>query len=215
MMTPAQRHFLKKSAEHLALQESPAQHVSNKYQLMLAKLATDKRRLKEVKSLERRNEIKKEILPDYYDWLDGALASEQGNQDDVVVTTLVWLLDVGDFDRALTVGQYAIRSNMTMPDQFERDIQTVIVDEISDAALRAQKNKQSFSLDYLYQTATIADGHDMADAAKAKLYKAIAVEEHNKGSLETALKYYTLADSLNERVGVKKLIQAIEKEMTK
>ncbi|WP_071058142.1 phage terminase small subunit [Pelistega sp. MC2] len=215
MMTPAQRHFLKKSAEHLALQENPTQQVSNKYQLMLAKLATDKRRLKEVKSLERRTEIKKEILPDYYDWLDGALASEQGNQDDVVVTILVWLLDVGDFERALAVGQYAIRSQMTMPDQFERDIQTVIVDEISDAALKAQKNNQSFSLDCLYQAEAIADGHDMADPAKAKLYKAIAVEEHAKGALEEALRHYRLAESLNERVGVKKLIQAIEKELAK
>ena len=60
----------------------------------------------------------------------------------------------------------------------------------------------------------MTQGFDMPDVAKAKLLKAIGYEHHAVGELEQALEVYQRAYELNDRIGVKKLIQAIEKELS-
>lgn len=215
-LTPAQRHFLATSAAMMAISHEDTQPTSvrNQYELMLAKLDTDKRRLKEVLSLERRTEIKREIVPEYQDWLNGALSNDKGTQDDVVVTILVWMLDIGQYKEAMPVAEYAIKSDMVMPDQFERNLATFIVDEVSDAALNAQKENKHFEFDVLKKVHEMTQGFDMPDVAKAKLLKAIGYEHHAVGELEQALEVYQRAYELNDRIGVKKLIQAIEKKLS-
>ena len=215
-LTPAARRVMAVSAAMMASDNaSPHASVRNKYELMLAKLDTDKRRLKEIQSLEKRTEVKREIVPEYYDWIDGAVSNGQGVQDDVVATLLVWMLDVGEFAKAMPVIEYAMKSGFVLPDQFERNLQTFVVDEVSDAALAAQKADKEFDFDILNRVYELTQGLDMADMAQAKLLKAIGFEHHALGELESALEAYQRANELNERIGVKKLIQSIEKELSR
>ncbi|MBN4688500.1 terminase, partial [Escherichia coli] len=108
---------------------------ANAYELMLAKLAEDRRRLKEVQSIERKIEIKRQILPDYAPWVQGALEAGRGGQDAVLMTVMVWRIDVGDFAGALDIAAYALRHGLVLPDQYQRDAATLIAEEIADQAL--------------------------------------------------------------------------------
>ncbi len=65
MTSPARRHFLRQSAIEAARQETGPTAHANGYELMLLKLYEDKRRLKQVRSQERKADLKRQLLPEY------------------------------------------------------------------------------------------------------------------------------------------------------
>lgn len=217
MTSPAQRHFNRMSAAAASAKASPIGSLagSSAYELMLAKLYDDSRRLKEIQSIERKIEVKREILPEYDDWVSGALNGGRGGQDDVLVTVMVWFLDTGNYDDALRIAAYVIAHDLVLPDQYERNVATVVVDEISDAALRAQKDGKAFTLQILKEVDGLTSTIDMPDQARAKLHKALGAEYHRAKELVQAKDHYQVALRLNEKIGVKRLITELEAEIAK
>ncbi|MFC3338135.1 phage terminase small subunit [Paracandidimonas soli] len=215
MTTPAQRRFARAEAARASAHAQPGQAPagSNAYELMLAKLYDDKRRLKEVQSIERKIEVKRELLSDYDSWVAGALEGGQGAQDEILVTVMVWRMDVGDFDEALRIAHYVLKHDLVLPDQYERTVPTVIVDEIADAALALQKNGQSFPLNLLRETHDMTVNLDMPDQASAKLHKALGYELRAAGKLPEAVEQYERALQLNDKIGVKRLITELKAEI--
>lgn len=213
--TPAQRHYLRTVAAMESAGTEPGNSLagSSKYELMLAKLDFDRRRLKEIQSIERKLDVKREVLPEYEEWITGALEGGKGAQDDVLVTVMVWLIDVGQYRNAYPIIEYAIANKLIMPDQYDRDIPTVVVDEISDAALKTQKEGKNFDLDILNDIRHLTDELDMPDPARSKLYKAIGFELYENAEYTEALERFKRALELNERSGVKRYINEIEKEL--
>lgn len=67
MSSPAQRRFETVTAAMAAAQSDPGESLAGNtaYELMLAKLDADRRRLKDIQSIERKIEVKREILPEY------------------------------------------------------------------------------------------------------------------------------------------------------
>lgn len=125
MASPARRHFQRVSASLAAASAAPGETLAGSaYELMLAKLATDRRRLKSIMSIERKIEVKRvELLPEYVDYVAGALAGGRGAQDDVLTTVMIWRVDAGDYAGALDIARYAIAHRMTLPDQYDRPSQ--------------------------------------------------------------------------------------------
>jgi len=221
MTTPAQRRFERATAAQAAEKALPGESLagSNAYELMLAKLYDDKRRLKEIQSVERKIEVKREILPDYDNWISGVLSAGKGGQDDVLVTVMVWYLDVGNFDEALRIAAYVVQNGLTLPDQYQRNVGTVLVDEISDAALAVQKAASDqaavFPLQILQEVATLTSGIDMPDQARAKLHKAMGYELRALGQLAEAKKQYETALRLDEKSGVKRILTELQADIDK
>lgn len=215
MTSPAQRRYNQVVASQAAAAAEPGETLagSTAYELMLAKLYDDKRRLKEIQSIERKIEVKREILPEYDSWVTGALEGGRGGQDEVLVTVMVWRLDTGDYDEAVRIAHYVIQHDLVMPDQYERTVPTVIVDEIADAALRVQKDDQRFSLQILEEVQALTGELDMPDPARSKLHKALGHEYQLDNDLTQALEHYEAALRLNDRIGVKRLIDDIKKEI--
>jgi hypothetical protein len=182
---------------------------ASRYELMLAKLATDRRRLKDVQSIERKRLVKLEVLPEYADYVAGALEGGRGAQDDVLVTVMVWRIDVGDHAGALAIAAYALTHGLTLPDQYERTLATAVAEEFAESALLALKAKQGFQVELLYQVADLTDKHDMPDVVRAKLYKAIGYALDEYPSL--ALPYLRRALELHDKIGVKQDITRLEK----
>lgn len=213
MRTPAQRHFARVAAALVAATGEPGQSMAgaSRYELMLAKLATDRRRLKEVQSIERKRVVKLEVLPEYADYVAGALEGGRGAQDDVLVTVMVWRIDVGDYAGALLIARYALQHGLTLPDQYERTLATGVAEEFAEAALLALKAEKGFDLDQLYQVADLTDKHDMPDQVRAKLYKAIGYALDAYPTL--ALPNLRRALELHDKVGVKKDIERLEKAL--
>lgn len=217
MQSPAQRRFAQVTAARASAAAAPGATLagSNVYELMLAKLYDDKRRLKDIQSVERKIEVKREILPEYEDWVSGALSAGKGAQDDILVTVMVWYMDVGEFAEALRIAHYVIEHDLVLPDQYQRNVPTVIVDELSDAALSAQKAGQSFPLDLLTEAQSLTADLDMPDQARAKLHKALGYELRAAGKPAEAVEHYERALSLNKNIGVKRIITELQAEIAK
>ena len=142
------------------------------YELMLAQMYEHKRRLKEVQSLEKKAEIKRQYLPAYADYVAGALEADGGGQDDVLTTIMVWRIDTGDFAGAIDIARYVIAHGLVMPDQYQRNTATLIAEEIAEAALKAIAAGQAFDIKIVAEASTLTNAADMPDEVRAKLYKA-------------------------------------------
>ena len=210
-MSHARAHFQRASAAKasaLVGDESPVN--CSAYELMLVKLAEDRRQLKLVHSMERKAEVKRQVLPDYLPWVEGALQSDSGRPDDVVTTVMMWSIDAGCFSTALDIAEYVLRHDLPLPDQFTRTPATAVVDQFAIAAKVARDGKKPFDVGILVYTNELTKGHDIPDAARAKLLKEIGLalaESDPAGALE----HLRRAQQLYDSVGVKKDIERIER----
>lgn len=199
---------------------------------MKIRLVHDLRRLKEIKSTELKVAAKRQMLPEYRDWCDGLLQAGRstiGNAlgssgaEDVFPTIMVWSIDTGDWTRALEMAEHVLRFGLVMPDRYKRDPATLVVEEIAEAAIRAQAASQTFPLDVLEQVELLTVGVDMHDEVQAKLQKALGVElARAAGEIDTgptdfiaganrALAVLRRAQDLNSRAGTKTRITQLEK----
>lgn len=210
MTTPAAKHYRKAVAEMSSAKASKGSTVTGSgYELMLAKLYEDKRRLKSIQSISSKVEVKAEILPEYADWVNGALLSGKGGQDDVLATIMVWSIDAGAYEQALRIGEYVLQHGLSLPDEYERTPATVLVDEISEAALKGQQSEQGFPLQILLELERMTSSHDMPDQARAKLHRAIGHELHQQSNLRDAKEHYEYALKLDPRVGAKRALNEV------
>lgn len=212
--SPARAHFQRVSATNRQAAEQPASRAdATAYELMLAKLTEDKRRLHQLQSIERRIEVKRTLLPEYVPWVEGALKGAQGVQDDVLMTVMVWRVDVGDLSGALDIASYAIEHKLAMPDQYKRSTGCLIAEEFADYALRLKDGISQEVASWLFVAHQLTTQEDMPDEVRAKLLKAIGYGLDQGGAKRDALDYLQQALALHAKVGVKKDIERIEREI--
>ncbi len=195
------------------------------YELMLAQLVEHRRQLKAIQSVERKIDAKRAFLPSYADWVEAAVENGIGAQDQVLMTVLVWRIDVCDFAGALFVARYAMAHDLSMPDQYERNLATVLLDEIGGAALIG-KLPPDQCIPVLEEVLSLTADADTPDQARAKVHKAlgyaymgrIAGSEVDVSVLpveqtKLALKQCRRAYELFEQVGVKKDLERLERRL--
>ncbi|MCR5893449.1 MULTISPECIES: phage terminase small subunit [Burkholderia] len=171
------------------------------YEMMRAKLATDQRRLKETQSVERKVEIKREILPDYVPYISEVLERDAGGQDDVVTTIMLWRLDARDMGGAMDIARYAIRHGLTMPAHFDRTLPATVAEGFADTA--------DVPSGLLAEVIDLTASFDMVDQIRAKLFKAYGVAL-SAIDPDAALAAFRRAFELNDKIGVKRDIARLE-----
>jgi hypothetical protein len=212
------------AAETSAAAEDNPLALATGYELMLHKLATDRRRLKEVQSMELKAELKRELLPEYVPYVEGVLAAGTGVQDDVLMTVLIWRIDAGDGRGAMEIARYAIAHQLSLPDQYQRTTSTLIAEEFADAAKRARDGGFPVDATALKDVLDLTLGQDMPDQVRAKLHKEIGLSLSLSVSDQpftpevmaigtAALEHMKRAMELNDKVGIKKEIQKLEREL--
>lgn len=193
------------------------------------RLTHDLRRLKQIQSITLKIAAKREMLPEYAAWVEGLLSGAAkagaGASGDVLPTIMVWKIDVGDFAGAMPLIEHVLRHDVPMPQRYERTAPTLIVEEVSDAAIKAQAAGEPFDLAVLEQIEALVDGVDMHDQVRAKLMKAIGSELDRTSRHPLNADAYTLAvlqrsraalleaQALHDRVGVKSILRGIEKRI--
>ncbi|WP_445157077.1 phage terminase small subunit [Halomonas sp. E14] len=218
MTSPARRHFQRVTAALAAADAGEQPMQGDAFELMQAALFEDYRRLKATQSMERKAEIKREILPQYADYVAGVLERGQGAQDDVLMRVMLWRIDAGDLAGAVEIARYALAHGLNPPDQFERGTAAVIAEEVADQALKQLESGSSDAaalLDLLSEVETLSAGADMHDQIRAKLHKSLGYAARDAGQLELAQQHLTRAIELNERVGVKRDLEQIAREIKK
>ncbi|WP_211474676.1 phage terminase small subunit [Collimonas humicola] len=230
-LSPAQRHKARILAERAAADAQPggATHGSA-YEMMLYKLASDRRTLGNIQSVTRKIELKAKLLPEYQDWIDAVLSAGKGGQDDVFTALLVWHIDCGEYARAVEMARYAIGHQLTLPDQFNRDIPTMLLDEFSMAYSHGKLAEDpAQAVEILGRVQQLTEHCDAPDQARAKLFKAaayamLAVLDQDGRELLTAsqLPQAEAAHQLMERaltlfpgVGVKQVMDRLRTRILK
>ncbi|WP_294356124.1 phage terminase small subunit [uncultured Sphingomonas sp.] len=190
------------------------------------------RRLAQIKAVTLKVAAKREMLPEYRDWCDGVLAAGRASPpgslsptgaDEVLPTVMVWSIDIEDYSRALELAAHVLRHEVTMPSRYQRDAATLVLEEIAEAALRAQAINAPFPLSVLEQVEELTAGIDMHDEPRAKLAKAIGVELARAGSdaeadaarpiITRAIAQLEAAQRLNDRVGVKTKLTGLRRAL--
>ncbi|MGX9275224.1 phage terminase small subunit [Pantoea ananatis] len=183
------------------------------YDLMLLQLNEDRRRLKGVHSTVTKAQIKVEVLPKYAAWAEGVLSADGAQQDDVIMYVMLWRIDAGDYAGALTIGRHALKHGWVMP-VGKRNTATVLTEEMADAAKAAILAETPFDADLLMQTLDAVDGEDMPDQSRARLHKSIGWVQTESNPV-SALNHLKRALQLDEKCGVKKDIEQLERKLRK
>lgn len=225
-VTPAMASLRRKQAQAAAATATDSgQTTGSAYELMQAQLYEHTRALKAIQSVERKVEAKRGFLADYWPWVDGVLAAGQGGEDMVLTSVFVWAIDAGEYDRALQMGAYILQHGLKLPDRYQRDPATTLIDEFADAALKPGGQAKGPSTDHLVTVAEITAAHDVPDQARAKLYKALGYavaqrkdandpfEQLDKEAATQAHALLTRALELHAACGVKKDIERLERRL--
>lgn len=217
MKSPARKHYEQVTAAKAAGAATPGeQQRGEQYELHARALYEARRTLKTIKSIQAKIEKKRELLPDFMPYINGVLSEGKGAKDDVLMTMMVWCIDVGDFEKALEIGAYAVNHNIETPDQYERDTVSILAEEIAEG-VKLQLAKEDADADALAKVmaraVAIVGDADMHDEIKAKVHKyygyALRADEDPEGALEQLKQALTL----NERIGVKQDIQQLERQL--
>ena len=215
-MTPARRNRERKLA---ALQGAANpqfdQVTANAYELQLMQLTEHRRTLKGIQSIERKIDAKRTMLATYKPWIDGLLAADRGGQDDVLVTVMLWHLDTGDLEGAFNMADYVIRHGLNTPDQYDRSAPTLIAEEVADTAIKLQEAGTGPSYGLLSAYLELLKESDMFDQVHAKLHKAVGRAYLAEGFKEPAAEHYRRALELHDKVGIKKELEVLERDIKK
>ena len=224
MLSPARRHFIRASAaKSSAHVQKGKQQTGEQYELMAAAMWEARQTLKNIKSIEAKINKKRELLPQFVPYLKGVLEAGNGAQDDVLLTCMVWCFDIGDLDGGLDIAEYAIKHNLQTPDRYSRDTASLVAEQVAEQALQllagaSDENRKDLAdalIPELFRTLKLTDGADMHDQISAKLHKATGYVLREIGETENAISMLQRALKLNDRVGVKKDIENLERQLKK
>jgi len=202
---------MRQSAVEAAQRKNDPLRHANGYELMMLKLYEDKRKLKQIRSQERKAELKRQLLPDYAPWVAGVLAEGNGAQDAILMTVMIWRLDAGDIPGALDIARYALRHKLAPPGNFARSTPYLIAEDVAESATRAHEAGEPVNIDHLMQTMELTDAEDMPDQVRAKLHKITGYVLRETGRAELALNHLKRALQLHNGCGVKKDIERLER----
>ncbi|MBH9537884.1 phage terminase small subunit [Novosphingopyxis sp. YJ-S2-01] len=153
----------------------PAQAAAD---LKLVQLTEDLKRLKTIESIEKKIDLKRELLPAYTDWVFGLAAHPdrlpQGEKNDVLTNILMWAIDTGAWETALPLADVVVTRRIPLPLRFDRSAPCAIAEEIAEAALVALRDGKAFDADIVDTVQDLVAEEDMPDEVRAKLYKAEA-----------------------------------------
>lgn len=213
-MSHARQHFQRVAAAQASAQAATTHHplTGTAYELMLAQLDADRRRLKQIQSRERKIEAKRDMLPAYAAWVSGVLESASGVQDDVVMSVLVWRIDVGDLQGALDIAAYALAHDLLLPDQYERTLGCLLAEEFAEGAFKAMKAGSAADVPALESIHALTLATDMPDEVRAKLLKAIGLGSEPTDP-DKALVFLQQALTLHDGAGVKKDIERLQRRI--
>lgn len=221
-MTPAQRSrdriLAARRCEDAAAEGRAS---ANGYETLLLRLDADLQRLSEIRDPDRKLALKRELLPGYDAWVQGALANPAPVQDRVLTTMLIWHLDTGDLEGALELFRHAFAHGLRLPDRITRDLPTFVLEEIAEAALKERTREKRISdatLGVLLQVHELVADQDLHAKPRAKAEKAIGLglaepEDAPAPVLEQALAHLKRALHLDETCGVKGEIARLEKRL--
>lgn len=215
-MTPIQRDTLRKAG-----QQQPATAIAaaplSLDRAMRYKLGSDRARLKKIASMQRKAEVKAEILPDYLPYVEGQMAAGLG--DEVLTQVMIWAFDANELVTFAALARYALDNGVALPSEFARPLGAWLAESTAKLVMRivdGSVNTAELGEDKLTalhdlvlwlerETAQI----DMHDEVRAKLCRACG-EILMTESPEQSLSYFENALRLDPHIRVKTRLKELK-----
>ena len=167
--------------------------------------------LKGFESIQRKIDYKKNVLiPEYRDYV--SRLEDSGQDHPLLGHYLVWLLDAGEIDEAVTYGLWCVEKGIDLPERFQSKLPTFFVGEVckwAEAELADGRSADPY-ISALFEAVTEHDW-DIADKVSAHLHKCMGFQDEQDGRLEDAAVMLQIAMTLGAQV--KTRLGIIEKKL--
>lgn len=197
-----------------------AKHGSD-YSVLQIALVNDVNRIRALPTLELRAEEKRNVfLPHWLPFVDDYFNKGEVYQNDILGYCIVYLFDIGDFDRALSLAEKAITQNQSLPDDFRSTLPTFVADQIykwTDKTATAGQSVEPYFTQTLQNVATKWKLHEIKVAQWLKLAAALllrnevgrvhAASVYDPLKLIMAIQLCVRAFQLHHKVGVKNMVE--------
>lgn len=218
MVSPARRHFEAETAAQAAENGEVDLSKLTAYQRLLKNLHGDKTILKSISGMADKIKAKAGMLPNYQDWVDGVLAGQHAQPDDKITpTVLVWMIDCGWLDAAMPLAQFAMQHGLSPTDEYQRSMPEIIVEQYAEQIAQGSEISDGHLQELISWAVDKGENglhqYNMPDQIRAKLLKAAGERKEEQGEWKEALQCYESALAYNEKAGVKKRIEALNKQI--
>ena len=229
--TPAMMSYMRKLAAKQQAQADAAnvhgETVGEAFELMMMQMRQHRSDLKAIKSIESKIEAKRQLLPLYDAYVDGVMQARPGTQDQIIARVMVWSLDAGLYKRGIDIAEYMLAAGLNPPDDYQRNVATILQDEISTAVCDGKLSGDE-AMQTILRVMGLTTTADTPDQPKARLCKAAGWALIGKTSTSDAdiakltpevcaqaLPYLQRAIELDKLAGVKKDIERLERRVKK
>lgn len=211
MLSPAEQH---KQQVQASMASAAGQSEAVKHPLdrtMRYKLGSDRARLKKIASMQRKAEVKAEIVPEYRLYLQGMMAAGAG--DELLTQVMVWALDAGLLETFSLLARYALDNGVAMPTDFARPLGAWLAESTAKLVLRKLEAGEGIPAE-LHDLAMWVEAEttqmDMHDEIRAKLRRACGELTEDAAQ---ALALLESALALDPHIRVKKRIAALKEQL--
>ncbi len=210
-ISPAQRHRANVEAAKATTGEEPPVN-QQYYRAFHYKMNADLERINRVPSGLDRNKLKRELLPEYADFLEPLLQSgNTGKNNDVFAWLLIWNVDTAQYEQALQLLTVALANDLKPPRLFTaRRLPEIVVEDMANAIIPLDEPQQHSGV--LLELEEKTRQRSMPDYIRAKLLKALGMSFIQQDSAK-ALEWLKQSQTYNPKGGVKAHIKRIEKRM--
>lgn len=191
---------------------------SNTFEQLQAAMQTDIARLKTHKNIADKQALKATLIPNYLPFVEDYMSNGHDYPNSVAVQLMVWLLDTGDVEKAMTLAAYLIDAgNQSLPSNFKCDIPTLLCREMYEWANTQLKDEQS-AQPYLGELIAliITNRWDLPIAVESQTFVMAAKHAAARGDYKDCLQLCIDAETVNPAgAGVKTLKAKATKELNK
>jgi len=172
-------------------------------------LSADLATLKLANGAEEKAPFKATLIEKYQPLVESLMASHQDWANlDVVFWHLMWRLDLEGFEAVREAMLQAIDHGLTTPIDFRRDWPTFYLDTVFVYTNDALKAETEFNPEFIKDAVVKLNAGELVTNAplKAKLYAINGKAAMKNNEFDQAVKNFEAALSLDDKVGVKKLL---------
>ncbi len=191
--------------------------VGNSYALALESLKRHNDILKG-KSKSEKIDLKKALLPQYFEFLEAYRDGEVVYDNIVLVTMMIWLFDVDAIHEAVELAVFAIDQEQPMPDGFKTQLPSFAAEAVCDWSQKQYESDASafpYFEDMLQRVMT-GEWEVTHPIVFNKIYKMAAYFAEKDNEFDTALEWYDKCVEVNpDKHGVKTRRAALLKKIKK
>ncbi|QBY41992.1 phage terminase small subunit [Arsenophonus nasoniae] len=218
MLSPAQRHRAEvELRQKLERQQAVSIADGASMHLQARAIERDVKRLRAQPTTADRVEMKRrELLPTYLPTAERYLSEGEVYRNPIFAYCVIWLFDVGDFDKGLDWAEIAIEQGQLTPDNFRSHFAAFVADTILAWAYTEQEAGNGIEPYFSRTFKNVTEKWRVHEKIRAKYYKFAALNllSHDRNveakasamdcveTLEKAADYLARARALNPKVGV-------------